>query len=97
MNVEIRKYKIEDTESILEIINYNILNSTALYDYKIRSLENQIEIFNDKLNKGFPIIVATEYCGIKINATGVCIKPPPPTIASINPAKNEAQQRRIII
>jgi L-amino acid N-acyltransferase len=60
MNIKIRKYNIEDTETILEIINYNILNATALYDYKTRSLENQIEIFNDKLNKGFPIIVASE-------------------------------------
>lgn len=58
--MEIRNYKTEDANSILEIINYNILNSTALYDYEPRSLENQIAIFDDKLKKGFPIIVATE-------------------------------------
>lgn len=58
--MEIRNYKTEDANSILEIINYNILNSTALYDYEPRCLENQIAIFDDKLKKGFPIIVATE-------------------------------------
>jgi len=60
MEIKIRPYRTEDTQAILEIINYNILNSTALYDYIPRSLENQIAIFNDKLEKGFPIIVATE-------------------------------------
>ncbi|WP_298136898.1 GNAT family N-acetyltransferase [Flavobacterium sp.] len=60
MEIKIRPYQIEDTQAILEIINYNILNSTALYDYNPRSLENQVAIFNDKLEKGFPIIVSTE-------------------------------------
>jgi phosphinothricin acetyltransferase len=60
MEIKIRPYQIEDTQVILEIINYNILNSTALYDYEPRSLENQIAIFDDKLKKGFPIIVAVE-------------------------------------
>jgi phosphinothricin acetyltransferase len=41
METKIRTYKIEDTQAILEIINYNILNSTALYDYNIRSYEQQ--------------------------------------------------------
>jgi L-amino acid N-acyltransferase len=31
-----------------------------LYDYEPRTLENQIAIFEDKLKKSFPIIVATE-------------------------------------
>jgi L-amino acid N-acyltransferase YncA len=60
MEIKIRPYQIDDTLAILEIINYNILNATALYDYKPRSLENQMAIFNDKLEKGFPVIVATE-------------------------------------
>ena len=60
MEIKIRPYQIEDTQAILEIINYNILNSTALYDYVPRTLENQITIFDDKLKKGFPIIVAVE-------------------------------------
>ncbi len=60
MEIKIRSYQIEDTQAILEIINYNILNSTALYDYEPRTLENQIAIFEDKLIKGFPIIVAVD-------------------------------------
>jgi len=58
MEVQIRNYKTEDAATIVDIINYNILNSTALYDYQPRTLENQIAIFEDKLKKGFPIIVA---------------------------------------
>lgn len=60
MEIKIIPYRTEDVQAILDIINYNILNSTALYDYEPRSLENQIAIFDDKLKKGFPIIVATE-------------------------------------
>ena len=59
MAIEIRPYTLADTPSILDIINYNILNSTALYDYHPRSLEQQTVIFDEKLEKGFPIIVAT--------------------------------------
>ncbi|MBN8641505.1 MAG: N-acetyltransferase [Flavobacteriales bacterium] len=58
MEISIRNYNIDDTDVILEIINYNILNSTALYDYTIRTIEQQKAIFDDKLKKGFPIIVA---------------------------------------
>ena len=58
MEVLIRNYKTEDAAILVDIINYNILNSTSLYDYHPRTLENQIAIFEDKLNKGFPIIVA---------------------------------------
>ena len=58
--MEIRHYQIEDTLAILDIVNHNILNSTALYDYKPRTLENQIAIFEEKLKKGFPIIVAVD-------------------------------------
>lgn len=58
MTITIRPYTPEDAQSILDIINYNILNDTALYDYQPRSLEQQIAIFEDKLRKGFPIIVA---------------------------------------
>lgn len=59
MEIKIRPYTVDDAKAILEIINYNILNSTALYDYTIRSLENQIAILEEKLAKGFPVIVAT--------------------------------------
>jgi len=58
MNPIIRNYKTEDCPAILEIINDQILNGVALYDYQPRSLAQQLAIFEDKLKKGFPIIVA---------------------------------------
>ena len=58
MEIKIRPYKVEDTAAILEIINDTILTSTALYDYQTRTLQNQTAIFDDKLAKGFPVIVA---------------------------------------
>lgn len=57
--INIRHFKAEDTQAIVDIINYNILNSTALYDYEPRTFEQQLAIFTDKLDKNFPIIVAT--------------------------------------
>ena len=58
MNTIIRDYQPKDLPEILDIINFNIINSTALYDYNIRSLDQQKLIFEDKINKEFPIIVA---------------------------------------
>lgn len=58
MEINIRPYKTEDTQAILDIINHNILNSTALYDYAIRSYEQQKNILEEKINKNFPVIVA---------------------------------------
>jgi phosphinothricin acetyltransferase len=58
MTVQIRSFEIKDTQSILDIINFNILHSTALYDYKTRSFEDQKVILEDKINKGFPVIIA---------------------------------------
>lgn len=58
MEIKIRPYKTEDTQAILDVINYNILNSTALYDYKIRTFEQQQNILEEKTSKNFPVIVA---------------------------------------
>lgn len=58
MEINIRPYKTEDTQAILDIINYNILYSTSLYDYNIRSYEQQSTILEEKLSKNFPVIVA---------------------------------------
>lgn len=60
MEIKIRPYKTEDTQAILDIINHNILHSTALYDYKIRSYEQQKNILDEKLNKNFPVIIAEQ-------------------------------------
>jgi phosphinothricin acetyltransferase len=58
MEIKIRDYQIQDCKAIIEIINDAILNSTALYDYNIRTLNTQEAIFEEKLQKGFPVIVA---------------------------------------
>jgi len=58
MQVSIRAYKTEDTQAILDIVNHSILHSTALYDYTIRTYEQQRFILEEKINKKFPVIVA---------------------------------------
>ena len=58
MAITIRDYQKSDAGAILDIINYNILHSTALYDYSIRSLAQQESILESKLQAGFPVIVA---------------------------------------
>ena len=58
MEIIIRPYAKSDIQAILDIINYNILYSTALYDYKIRSYEQQQNILEEKISKKFPVIVA---------------------------------------
>jgi L-amino acid N-acyltransferase YncA len=58
MEIKIRAYQTEDTQAILDIINYNILNSTALYDYNIRTYEQQRAILEEKIAKQFPVIIA---------------------------------------
>jgi phosphinothricin acetyltransferase len=57
--IVIRPYTHEDVASIVAILNYYITNSTAIYDYELRTAEQQQAIFEDKLKKGFPILVAT--------------------------------------
>lgn len=58
MEIQIRPYQTEDIPAILDIINHNILHSTALYDYKIRSHEQQQKLLEEKTSKNFPVIVA---------------------------------------
>lgn len=58
MKIQIRPYQSSDLENIVAIINYNIINATSLYDYTTRTIEQQKEIFDDKLSKNFPIIVS---------------------------------------
>lgn len=58
MEIKIRPYQIEDCQAIVDIINYNILHSTALYDYHPRTIAQQENIFKEKTDSGFPVIVA---------------------------------------
>ena len=56
--MQIRKAEIKDIKGILEILNYEILNSTALYDYIEKTYSQQIEWFTQKQIQNMPIIVA---------------------------------------
>jgi phosphinothricin acetyltransferase len=58
METTLRPYQTKDTQEILDIINHNILHSTALYDYTIRTYEQQKSLLDDKIAKGFPVVVA---------------------------------------
>lgn len=58
MKINIRPYRTEDTQRILEIINHSILHSTAIYDYSVRTMEQQKSILEEKISKNFPVLVA---------------------------------------
>ena len=58
MEYIIRKATSSDLLSILEIVNHAILNTTAIYDYDVRTLEEQTTIFESKKDKKFPVFVA---------------------------------------
>jgi len=60
MKTIIRRARIEDLETILEIVNNAILNTTAIYDYDVRTLNEQISWFQEKEKLDFPVIVATD-------------------------------------
>jgi phosphinothricin acetyltransferase len=45
---------------ILKIVNYNILNSTAVYDYAPKTLADMEAWFQDKMDHNWPVIVAVE-------------------------------------
>lgn len=57
MEYIVRTATSSDLPSILEIVNYAIANTTAIYDYDARTLEQQTIIFETKNEKGFPIFV----------------------------------------
>ena len=58
MDIEIRHAKQRDITAILEIVNYEILNSTVLYDYQERTYQQQLVWFEKKQVDKMPIIVA---------------------------------------
>lgn len=58
MDVIIRHATEHDITSILQIVNYEILNSTVIYDYNERNLEQQTDWFKLKQKNNMPIIVA---------------------------------------
>lgn len=58
MKISIRPFTFDDLSDILEIVNFNILYTTSVYDYDARTLNQQREILQDKLDKNFPFLVA---------------------------------------
>lgn len=58
MKVTVRKARKEDVSKILEIVNYEILNSTVLYEYKERTYAYQLNWFEQKALLDLPVIVA---------------------------------------
>jgi len=50
----------KDLKSILEIYNDAILNTTAIYDYKVHNISDREVWYKKKLLEGFPLIVFEE-------------------------------------
>jgi L-amino acid N-acyltransferase YncA len=65
MNVIIRNATVEDLPQLLEIVNHAILHTTSNYLYEVQTLENQLQWFEEKKSKQFPIIVA-DYNGTAV-------------------------------
>lgn len=60
MSIKIRQANYDDMPSVLEIVNYEILNTTAIWDYNPRNLAEQEAIFKEKTEKKFPFLVAEQ-------------------------------------
>src|SRR5690606_19273775 len=60
MSIKIRQAEEKDLAAILDILNYEILNTTAVYDYTPRSLQSQLEWFQRKKKDSLPVIVAVK-------------------------------------
>ena len=56
--MNIRFAETKDVAKILDIVNYEILNTTVIYDYKERSYEYQLNWFEQKKQANMPVIVA---------------------------------------
>ena len=58
MKINVRFAEKEDLEDILAILNYEIVNSIAIYDYNAKTIKDMLEWFEEKQEKGMPLIVA---------------------------------------
>lgn len=56
----IRKASEKDLKDILEIYNDAILNTTAIYAYKIQTLEDRKQWYEKKKQDGYPVLVFEE-------------------------------------
>lgn len=53
----IREATEKDLPDILDIYNEAILNTTAVYDYKVHTLDERTQWFNKKKQDGYPLLV----------------------------------------
>jgi len=58
MKIQLRGAVEDDVRVILDIINYEIQNTTVVYDETARSLEEQLDWFRKKEEENMPVIVA---------------------------------------
>jgi L-amino acid N-acyltransferase YncA len=58
MKIKIRPAVFSDLDTILEIVNHQILHSTSNYDYEPHDFETQKVWFEAKTEKNLPVIVA---------------------------------------
>jgi L-amino acid N-acyltransferase YncA len=58
MEIKIRPAVFADIDTILEIVNHQILHSTSNYDYEPHDFETQKLWFEEKMVKNSPVIVA---------------------------------------
>ena len=58
MITSIRPAQEKDVSKILDIINYEILNSTVVYDYNERTYNQQLQWYKNKIKTHFPVIVS---------------------------------------
>ena len=56
--MDIRPCTEKQLAEILAIFNDAILNTTALYDYKTRTMETMYAWYDDKINNGYPVVGA---------------------------------------
>ena len=56
----IRPADRHDVVGILDIVNHSILYTTANYNYDPQTIDEQLKWFDDKLQKGFPVFVASD-------------------------------------
>ncbi|MPM32610.1 L-methionine sulfoximine/L-methionine sulfone acetyltransferase [bioreactor metagenome] len=56
----IREANKKDLMDILEIYNDAILNTTAIYDYKVHNLDDRIQWYEKKEQEGYPLLVFEE-------------------------------------
>jgi phosphinothricin acetyltransferase len=53
----------DHAEQVREIFNDAILNTTALYEYKLRSQDTVLQWFGSKASAGWPVVAAVDEAG----------------------------------